>query len=61
MEYRTKVALFAALAAVAAACSAPIIANDAIRLGGFIVVPLLVMGILLFVAGYYAGETRRRR
>jgi hypothetical protein len=60
MENRRKAALFAVLAALCAASTAPLAANQTIN-HGFLVLPLVLMGLLLFVAGYYAGRTRNMK
>jgi hypothetical protein len=60
MENRRKAAFFAALAALCAASTAPLAANQTIN-HGFLVLPLVLMGLLLFVAGYYAGRTRNMK
>jgi len=58
MDNRNKAILFAVLAAFMAASSAVFAANTSIP-HIFIVAPLVVMGVLLFVAGYFSGLTRR--
>jgi len=60
MENRRKAALFAVLAALCAAGTAPLAANQTIN-HGFLVLPLVLMGLLLFVAGYYAGRARNMK
>ena len=54
MTNTRKTTLFGALAAVVAAGTAPLAADNSIS-HIFLVLPLVVMGILLFVSGYYAG------
>ncbi len=56
---RQRVGLFAALAGVAFAVSAPVVADSSIR-RGFIVIPLIAGAIFLFLAGYYSGLARQR-
>jgi thiamine transporter ThiT len=56
-DNRRKVAVFAALAAVLAASSAPA-AADKSGSHVLIVIPLVLMGFALFAAGYYAGIVR---
>jgi len=58
MDNRNKAALFAVLATLMAASSAVFAANTSIP-HIFIVAPLVVMGILLFIAGYFAGLAHR--
>ena len=60
MDNRGKAALFAALAAICAASIAPLATNQSIN-HGLLVLPLVLMGILLFVAGYYVGLARNER
>jgi urea transporter len=60
MDNNRKAALFAALAAICAASTAPLAADQSIN-HGFLVLPLVLMGILLFVAGYYSGQARSKR
>lgn len=60
MENKRKAILFAVLAAVCAAGTAPLAADQTIN-HGFLVLPLVLMGILLFVAGYYSGLARNSR
>jgi len=60
MDNTRKATLFAALAAICAASSAPLAADQSIA-HVFIVLPLVLMGILLFVAGYYAGLARNTK
>lgn len=60
MDNKRKAVLFAALAAICAASTAPLAANQSIN-HIFLVLPLVLMGILLFVAGYYSGLTRNQR
>jgi hypothetical protein len=55
---RQRAAPFAALAGIAFATSAPVIADSSIR-RGIIALPLLVGAVLLFAAGYYAGQANR--
>ncbi len=57
MDNKRKVALFTALAAVCAATTAPLAAYQSI-VHIFLILPLVLMGIFLFVAGYYAGLAR---
>jgi hypothetical protein len=57
MDNRRKAALFAALAAIAAASTAPLAVDQTIS-HAFLILPLVVMGILLYVAGYYSGLAR---
>ena len=59
MDNKRKATLFAALAAVCAASTAPLAANPSIN-HIFLVLPLVVMGVLLFVAGYYSGLASNR-
>jgi len=54
MDNKRKATLFAVLACVCAAGTAPLAANQSIS-HIFLVLPLVLMGILLFVAGYYSG------
>ncbi len=58
MGNRNKATLFAVFAVIMAAVSAVFAANNSIQ-HVFIVVPLVVMGFLLFLAGYYAGLAHR--
>jgi VIT1/CCC1 family predicted Fe2+/Mn2+ transporter len=58
MDNRRKATLFAVLAAIAAASTVPVAANQSIS-HVFLVLPLVLMGILLFVAGYYSGLARK--
>ena len=60
MDNKRKAALFAALAAVCAASTAPLAANPTIT-HAFLILPLILMGILLFIAGFYAGRSRYER
>ena len=61
MDDRRKAGLsFAALAALSAASTASV-AADATGRPIFIVLPLLVMGVCLLFAGYYAGLSRATR
>ena len=60
MDNKRKAVLFAALAAICAASTAPLAANQSIN-HIFLVLPLVLMGVLLFVAGYYSGLTRNQR
>lgn len=60
MDNKRKAALFAALAAICAASTAPLAAQQSIA-HIFLVLPLVLMGILLFVAGYYAGLARTQQ
>ena len=60
MDNKHKVALFAALAAVCAAITAPLAADQSIT-HIFLILPLVLMGIFLFVAGYYAGLARNQK
>jgi hypothetical protein len=60
MDNKHKAALFGALAAIAAASTAPLAADQSIQ-HIFWVLPLVLMGILLFVAGYYAGQARNKQ
>ncbi len=57
MDNKRKAALFAALAAICAASTAPLAADQSIT-HVFLILPLVLMGILLFIAGYYAGLAR---
>ena len=57
MDSKGKSILFAALAAVMAASSAPPAADKNIS-HIFIVLPLVAMGFFLCVAGYYAGQSK---
>jgi len=58
MDYKRKVVVFSVLASISAATSAPIAATPSVR-PIFIVLPLILMGIFLFFAGYYAGLNRK--
>lgn len=60
MNNTRKALLFAALAAICAAGTAPLAADQTIN-HGFLVLPLVLMGILLFVAGYYSGLARNKK
>ena len=60
MENKRKATLFAVLACICAASTAPLAANQSIN-HGFLVLPLVLMGILLFVAGYYSGQARNSK
>ena len=60
MDNRRKATLFAVLAVVAAASTAPLAADQSIK-HVFLVLPLVLMGILLLVAGYYAGLARNQK
>ena len=60
MDNTRKATLFAALAAIAAASTAPLAADQSIS-HVFLVLPLVLMGILLFVAGYYSGLARNKK
>jgi hypothetical protein len=60
MDNKRKAALFAALAAICAASTAPLAVNQTIA-HVFLVLPLVLMGILLMVAGYYAGLARNKK
>ena len=57
MDNRRKAVLFAVLAAVVAASTAPLAANQTIQ-HVFLILPLVLMGVLLLIAGYYAGQAR---
>jgi hypothetical protein len=57
MNNKRKAALFAVLAVLCAASAAQLATNKSIT-PVFLILPLVVMGILLFVAGYYAGQAR---
>lgn len=57
MNYKQRVTIFSMLAIVAAATSAITAANPTIR-PIFIVLPLVLMGIFLFFAGYFAGLSK---
>ena len=58
MGTKRKATIFAALAGVFAASTAPIAALPTVT-HVFIVLPLVLMGIFLFFAGYYAGLSRK--
>ena len=60
MDNKRKATLFAVLAVVCAAGTAPIAANQSIS-QGFLVLPLVLMGILLFIAGYYSGLASKQK
>lgn len=60
MDNKSKATLFAVLAAITAASTAPLAANQSIS-HVLLVLPLVVMGILLFVAGYYAGLAHKTK
>ncbi len=58
MDNRRKAAAYSGLAVVMATSSAIFAANPSIP-HILIVMPLVVMGVLLFAAGYFVGLTRR--
>lgn len=60
MDNKHKATIFAVLAAICAASTAPLAANQTIN-HGLLVLPLVLMGILLFVAGYYSGLARNKK
>jgi len=60
MDNRRKATLFAVLAAICAASTAPLAANQTIP-HLVLILPLVLMGVCLLVAGYYAGLARRER
>lgn len=60
MDNKRKATLFAVLAAICAGGTASLAADPTI-IHAFLVLPLVLMGILLFVAGYYAGLARSER
>ena len=60
MENKRKATLFAVLAVICAAGTAPLAANPTIS-HALLVLPLILMGLLLFVAGYYAGLARSKK
>lgn len=59
MDDKRKVVVFSVLASISAATTAPIAATPSIK-PLFIVLPLVLMGIFLFFAGYYAGLSRSK-
>jgi len=60
MDNKRRATLFAALAAVCAASTTPLAADQSVT-HVFLVLPLVLMGIFLFVAGYYAGLARNQK
>jgi hypothetical protein len=60
MNNTRKTVLFAALAAIVAGSTAPLDADQSIS-HVFLVLPLILMGLLLFAAGYYAGLARSKK
>jgi hypothetical protein len=58
MDNKQKSIILTILACVSAASTAPIAATPSIK-AIFIVLPLILMGILLFFAGYYAGLSKK--
>ena len=60
MDNKRKSILFIALGGVAAGSVAPIAAHQPV-LPIFLIVPLILMGIFLLLAGYYAGLARGGR
>jgi hypothetical protein len=60
MNNTHKATFFAALATICAAGSATLAADQTIN-HGLVVLPLVLMGILLFVAGYFSGQARSKK
>jgi len=60
MDNKRKATLFAVLACICAASTAPLAADQTIN-HAFLVLPLVLMGLFLFVAGYYAGLVRSQK
>ncbi|MCL4366701.1 hypothetical protein M1563_00835 [Patescibacteria group bacterium] len=60
MDNKRKSIILTVLASVSAASTAPLAATPQVR-PLFIVLPLVLMGILLFFAGYYAGLNKLNR
>ena len=57
---KRKATVFSVLAAVSAATTAVIAANPSVR-PIFIILPLVIMGIFLFLAGYCAGLAKNEK